>query len=420
MGQGCDALERKKHTRSLSLYLSPLPLSLPMQTGLSIVNGAHDTAKLVELLEGFIKKYVQCYACGNPETVVRLKRDLVSLKCKACGAVSDVDARHKLNTYIINHPPEEVLSKAEKKLKKLEAERMAGEGSGAGPGGGPEGELGEASSQKKEKKEKKDKKKKDKDKKSKRSKSTEAEGGGGGGGGTGRGSPDGGDESGGSDDGSGGDDDDDDDDGVVWATDTSAAAAAARAKEQLSEAMAAMVTLADEATDARARAVVAVREAAAAPGATPVSVIDAAAAAAADAGAASPADRAALLVEALLLGGGPDAKLAAAATAAAPILAAAAPDAAGQMAVAVGVERALGVAVSPPDRVAEAGLVFKALYDADVLEEGIITGWAGAAGAGGVVGVPPDRAAAVRAAAAPFVAWLAQASSEEESELVSE
>ena len=39
------------------------------KTGTSIVNGAHDTKKLVELLEGFIKKYVQCYSCGNPETV---------------------------------------------------------------------------------------------------------------------------------------------------------------------------------------------------------------------------------------------------------------------------------------------------------------------------------------------------------------
>lgn len=41
------------------------------KTGMSIVNGAHDASKLSELLEGFIKKYVQCYACGNPETVVK-------------------------------------------------------------------------------------------------------------------------------------------------------------------------------------------------------------------------------------------------------------------------------------------------------------------------------------------------------------
>ena len=34
---------------------------------MSIVNGAHDTSKLQQLLEGFIKRFVQCYACGNPE-----------------------------------------------------------------------------------------------------------------------------------------------------------------------------------------------------------------------------------------------------------------------------------------------------------------------------------------------------------------
>jgi translation initiation factor 5 len=25
-----------------------------------------------ELLEAFIKKYVQCYSCGNPETVIKV------------------------------------------------------------------------------------------------------------------------------------------------------------------------------------------------------------------------------------------------------------------------------------------------------------------------------------------------------------
>ena len=79
------------------------------------MNGAHDSGKLLELLEGFIKKYVQCYSCSNPETQVKIKRDNIYLKCKACGAVSDVDMRHKLNTFIVKNPPEEKLSKAEKK-----------------------------------------------------------------------------------------------------------------------------------------------------------------------------------------------------------------------------------------------------------------------------------------------------------------
>ncbi len=83
--------------------------------GTSIVNGAHESGKLSELLEGFIKKYVQCYSCGNPETTIRIKKDFIFLKCKACGASSEVDMRHRLNTFILKNPPEEKVSKAEKK-----------------------------------------------------------------------------------------------------------------------------------------------------------------------------------------------------------------------------------------------------------------------------------------------------------------
>ena len=44
--------------------------SYEAKTGTCIVNGSHDNKKLGDILEGFIKKYVQCYACGNPETQV--------------------------------------------------------------------------------------------------------------------------------------------------------------------------------------------------------------------------------------------------------------------------------------------------------------------------------------------------------------
>lgn len=33
-----------------------------------IVNGSHDASKLQDLLDGFIRKYVLCPACDNPET----------------------------------------------------------------------------------------------------------------------------------------------------------------------------------------------------------------------------------------------------------------------------------------------------------------------------------------------------------------
>ena len=46
---------------------------------------------------------------------MKIRKDNIFLKCKACGSVSDVDMRHRLNTYILKNPPEDKISKAEKK-----------------------------------------------------------------------------------------------------------------------------------------------------------------------------------------------------------------------------------------------------------------------------------------------------------------
>jgi len=37
-----------------------------------VVNGAHDERPLAELLDKFIKKFVLCSSCSNPETVIVL------------------------------------------------------------------------------------------------------------------------------------------------------------------------------------------------------------------------------------------------------------------------------------------------------------------------------------------------------------
>ncbi|KZV42246.1 eukaryotic translation initiation factor 5-like [Dorcoceras hygrometricum] len=96
------------------------------KTGTALVNGAHDTAKLAGLLENFIKKYVQCYGCGNPETEILItKNQMIQLKCAACGFVSDVDMRDKLTTFIIKNPPESKKgSKDKKALRRAEKERL--------------------------------------------------------------------------------------------------------------------------------------------------------------------------------------------------------------------------------------------------------------------------------------------------------
>ncbi|XP_050344144.1 eukaryotic translation initiation factor 5 [Nymphalis io] len=72
-----------------------------------IVNGSHDSAKLQDLLDGFIRKFVLCPECDNPETelIVSTKRNTISQGCKACGYHGPLEFNHKLNTFILKNPP---------------------------------------------------------------------------------------------------------------------------------------------------------------------------------------------------------------------------------------------------------------------------------------------------------------------------
>jgi len=72
-----------------------------------IVNGSHTDDKLQTLLDTFIKKFVLCPSCSNPETnlVVSVKRGTISQRCIACGYNGAVDMRHKLTTFILKNPP---------------------------------------------------------------------------------------------------------------------------------------------------------------------------------------------------------------------------------------------------------------------------------------------------------------------------
>lgn len=72
-----------------------------------IVNGSHDAAKLQDLLDGFIRRFVLCPECDNPETdlLVSAKKGTISQGCKACGFHGPVEFNHKLNTFILKNPP---------------------------------------------------------------------------------------------------------------------------------------------------------------------------------------------------------------------------------------------------------------------------------------------------------------------------
>ncbi|KAE8022034.1 hypothetical protein FH972_007870 [Carpinus fangiana] len=195
------------------------------KTGTSLVNGAHETAKLAGLLENFIKKYVQCYGCGNPETEILItKTQMLQLKCAACGFVSDVDMRDKLTTFILKNPPEPKKGSKEKKaMRRAEKERL---------------KEGEAADEE-QKKHKKEAKKKGTATTSLKDGTTKAS--------SSKKKASGSDEDRTSPTHSQVDekeeDDEDEDDDVQWQTDTSAEAAKQRIQEQLSAATADMVML---------------------------------------------------------------------------------------------------------------------------------------------------------------------------------
>lgn len=190
------------------------------KTGTSLVNGAHETAKLAGLLENFIKKYVQCYGCGNPETeIIITKTQMITMKCAACGFISDVDMRDKLTTFILKNPPEQKKGSKEKKaMRRAEKERV---------------KEGEAADEEQKKLKKDTKKKSSKEAVASKSTTTKKKAASS-------------DEERTSPNGSQVDDHDevvDEADGVQWQTDTSLEAARQRIQEQLSAATAEMVML---------------------------------------------------------------------------------------------------------------------------------------------------------------------------------
>uniref|UniRef100_A0A8C1BMF2 Eukaryotic translation initiation factor 5 n=2 Tax=Cyprinus carpio TaxID=7962 RepID=A0A8C1BMF2_CYPCA len=73
-----------------------------------IVNGSHEANKLQDMLDGFIRKFVLCSECDNPETDlhVNAKKQTIGSSCKACGNRGMLDTRHKLCTFILKNPPE--------------------------------------------------------------------------------------------------------------------------------------------------------------------------------------------------------------------------------------------------------------------------------------------------------------------------
>uniref|UniRef100_A0A665X1R2 Eukaryotic translation initiation factor 5 n=1 Tax=Echeneis naucrates TaxID=173247 RepID=A0A665X1R2_ECHNA len=100
-----------------------------------IVNGSHEANKLQDMLDGFIRKFVLCTECDNPETDLHVnpKKQTIGTSCKACGYRGMLDTRHKLCTFILKNPPESnesgsasVKKEKEKKNRKKDKENGSG------------------------------------------------------------------------------------------------------------------------------------------------------------------------------------------------------------------------------------------------------------------------------------------------------
>lgn len=388
--------------------------SYDSKTGTSIVNGAHDSQKLADLLEGFIKKYVQCYSCGNPETLIRVRKGCIHLKCKACGATSDVDMRHKLNNHILKNPPVEKLSKEEKKLKKQEKER-----------------LKSLETSKKDKKDK-EKKKKDKKKDEEDGGPSKASGESSGAGDSTVPEPENGKESQRDGDDDNNDvvdvataaaDDDDDDDDVVWHTDTSEDAMKRRAEEQLSQAAAEMVVQGNygaekeesEKKEKKLLTKAGLKE-------DEINAVfeirkllkdchsDKVSARLKDIS-GKPAVRMQIMFIALL--GDTKKKLAVVVKENSTLLKTFSGSSTDQLAQLVALEHFTGLVA--PGRVKECSQVLKVMYDLDLIEEELITAWYDRPAAGQqALGITADAARLVRDAAQPLVEWLKEAEDAEE------
>ena len=102
-----------------------------------IVNGQFTAERFQELLHGFIKKFVLCASCKNPETKIRLKKKAIEMRCGACGNVFS-PVPHKLQTYIMNNPPDGGGDKGGSKGGK--ADRRSAKAAG---GGGTAGDVDE-------------------------------------------------------------------------------------------------------------------------------------------------------------------------------------------------------------------------------------------------------------------------------------
>ncbi|EHY61035.1 Eukaryotic translation initiation factor 5 [Exophiala dermatitidis] len=102
-----------------------------------IINGAHESSKLQDSLDGFISKFVLCKSCKNPETTINVKDGRILLDCKACGQRTEVDVRHKLSGFILKNEPKGGKKTKKEKLTRRERAKAESQENGSVNGASP-------------------------------------------------------------------------------------------------------------------------------------------------------------------------------------------------------------------------------------------------------------------------------------------
>ncbi len=72
------------------------------------LTGKHEESVLQEKYFDFVKKYVLCGKCGNPETLPIItgnkKNQSIELSCRSCGNLTQLDGDDKFVKFMVLHP----------------------------------------------------------------------------------------------------------------------------------------------------------------------------------------------------------------------------------------------------------------------------------------------------------------------------
>lgn len=83
----------------------------------AVLKGIHRIDELRKLLEKFISMFILCPTCKLPEITMSAKKSVTAI-CASCGFGGPLNTGHRLEKFIVNHPPSGGKDKSGKKKKK--------------------------------------------------------------------------------------------------------------------------------------------------------------------------------------------------------------------------------------------------------------------------------------------------------------